>query len=77
MAGRVGNQPRITNRRNTQPGSAIDAVIATDWDGIDLIPAHLDLSNAESSGASDLVFRLDVAFDGLDLSPYEARDSRS
>jgi|SRR5271166_481524 len=56
----------------TQPGSAIDAVIATDWDGIDLIPAHLDLSNAESSGASDLVFRLDVAFDGLDLSPYDA-----
>jgi len=56
----------------TQPGSAIDAVIATDWDGIDLIPAHLDLSNAESSGASDLVFRLDVAFEGLDLSPYDA-----
>lgn len=56
----------------TQPGSAIDAVVATDWDGIDLIPAHLDLSNAESSGASDLVFRLDVAFEGLDLSAYDA-----
>ena len=46
--------------------------MATDWDGIDLIPSHLDLSNAESSGASDLVFRLDVAFEGLDLSPYDA-----
>ncbi len=50
----------------TEAGSAIDAVVATDWDGVDLIPSHLDLSNAESSGASDLVFRLDVAFEGLD-----------
>ncbi|MBS4728266.1 AAA family ATPase [Mycobacterium sp. SM1] len=56
----------------TQPGSAIEAVVVTDWDGIDLIPAHLDLSHAESSGASDLVFRLDVAFEGLDLSAYDA-----
>jgi cellulose biosynthesis protein BcsQ len=57
---------------HTETGAAVDAVIATGWDGIDLIPAHLDLSNAESSGASDLVFRLDVAFEGLDLSPYDA-----
>lgn len=56
----------------TEAGCAVDAVVATDWDGIDLIPSHLDLSNAESSGASDLVFRLDVAFEGLDLSPYDA-----
>lgn len=56
----------------TEAGSALDAVVATDWDGIDLIPSHLDLSNAESSGESDLVFRLDVAFEGLDLSPYDA-----
>jgi cellulose biosynthesis protein BcsQ len=56
----------------TEAGSAIDAVVATEWDGIDLIPAHLDLSNAESSGASDLVFRLDVAFEGLNFSPYDA-----
>lgn len=56
----------------TEPGSAIEAVVATEWAGIDLIPAHLDLSNAESSGASDLVFRLDVAFEGLDLSAYDA-----
>ncbi|MEB3052110.1 ParA family protein [Mycolicibacter sp. MYC123] len=56
----------------TEPGAAIDAVVATEWAGIDLIPAHLDLSNAESSGASDLVFRLDVAFEGLDLSAYDA-----
>lgn len=56
----------------TEAGSAIDAVVATNWEGIDLIPSHLDLSNAESSGASDLVFRLDVAFEGLDLSPYDA-----
>lgn len=56
----------------TEPGSAIDTVVATAWDGIDLIPSHLDLSNAESSGASDLVFRLDIAFEGLNLSPYDA-----
>ena len=56
----------------TEPGTAADAVVATGWDGIDLVPAHLDLANAESSGASDLVFRLDVAFEGLDLSPYDA-----
>ena len=57
---------------HTEAGSALDAVVATGWDGIDLIPAHLDLSNTESSGASDLAFRLDVAFEGLDLSAYEA-----
>lgn len=56
----------------TEAGSALEAVVATGWDGIDLVPAHLDLSNAESSGASDLVFRLDVAFEGLDLSAYDA-----
>lgn len=56
----------------TEAGCAVDAVVATQWDGIDLIPSHLNLSDAESSGASDLVFRLDVAFEGLDLSPYDA-----
>lgn len=54
------------------PGAAIDAVVATDWDGVDLIPAHLDLCNAESSGAADLVFRLDIAFEGVDLAAYDA-----
>lgn len=57
---------------HTAPGSALDAVVATDWDGIDLVPAHLNLSNSESSGASDLVFRLDIAFEGLDLTAYDA-----
>lgn len=56
----------------TAAASALDAVVATSWEGIDLVPSHLDLSNAESSGASDLVFRLDVAFEGLDLSAYDA-----
>lgn len=55
-----------------EAGSAVDAVVATDWDGIDLVPSHLNLSNAESSGASDLVFRLDVAFEGLNLDVYDA-----
>jgi chromosome partitioning protein len=46
--------------------------VITNWDGIDLIPSHLGLPNAESSGASDLVFRRDVAFGCLDLSPHDA-----
>lgn len=55
-----------------EAGSAVDAVVATDWEGIDLVPSHLHLAEAESSGASDLVFRLDVAFEGLDLTVYDA-----
>lgn len=54
------------------PGSAIDAIVATPWDGVDVIPSHLNLTEAGDSGASDLVFRLDIALEGLDLSPYDA-----
>ena len=54
----------------TQEGTAADAVIATEWDRVDLIPAHTSLANIEADGANDLIFRLDVAFEGIDLSPY-------
>lgn len=56
----------------TVEGGAAEAVIATEWDGVDLIPADEELGKIESDGSNDLVFRLDVAFEGLDLSPYDA-----
>ncbi|WP_299577428.1 AAA family ATPase [uncultured Williamsia sp.] len=54
----------------TQEGTAADAVMATEWDRVDLIPAHTSLANIEADGANDLIFRLDVAFEGIDLSDY-------
>ncbi|NKR53081.1 AAA family ATPase [Rhodococcus hoagii] len=56
----------------TAAGTAADAVIATPWEGVDLIPANEALANIESDGANDLIFRLDIAFEGLDLSAYDA-----
>lgn len=56
----------------TAAGAAADAVIATPWDRVDLIPSNEALANIESDGANDLIFRLDIAFEGLDLSPYDA-----
>lgn len=54
----------------TKEGTAGDAVVATPWDLVDLIPASVSLANIEADGANDLIFRLDVAFEGVDLSPY-------
>ncbi len=54
---------------STAEGSAADAVVATEWEGVDLIPADEELGKIESDGSNDLVFRLDIAFEGLDLSP--------
>ncbi|MGY5036516.1 ParA family protein [Streptomyces sp. 900116325] len=56
----------------TAAGTAADAVVATPWAHVDLIPANEALANIESDGANDLIFRLDIAFEGLDLSAYEA-----
>ncbi|MCY1659224.1 AAA family ATPase [Dietzia sp. SL131] len=56
----------------TAPGTAADAVIATPWDRVDLIPSDEALANIESDGSNDLIFRLDIAFEGLDLSAYTA-----
>jgi chromosome partitioning protein len=57
---------------STSPGAARDAVMSTPWDGVDLIPASVALSRIESDGSNDLIFRLDTAFEGLDLSDYAA-----
>lgn len=51
-------------------GKAIDAIVATEWDRVDLIPADDRLANIEADGSNDLIFRLDIAFEGIDLSPY-------
>lgn len=56
---------------NTATGTAVDAIVATPWDHVDLIPANEYLANIESDGANDLIFRLDIAFEGVDLSNYQ------
>ena len=48
----------------------VDAVMATPWDGVDLVPADVQLGNFESSGDPNLVFALANAVDAVDLSPY-------
>ena len=56
----------------TAAGTAAAAIVATPWDHVDLIPANEALANIESDGANDLIFRLDISFEGLDLSMYDA-----
>ncbi|MEU3476221.1 ParA family protein [Rhodococcus sp. NPDC006774] len=56
----------------TGEGAAADAVVATEWDRVDLIAATQSLANLEADGANDLIFRLDIALEGVDLSPYSA-----
>lgn len=51
-------------------GKAADAIVASSWDHVDLIPTTSDLANIESDGSNDLIFRLDIAFEGVDLSSY-------
>lgn len=55
----------------SRPGRAADAVIATPWDRVDLIPSEARLATAESDGSNDLIFRVDISLEGLDLSPYD------
>ncbi|MBB4138154.1 cellulose biosynthesis protein BcsQ [Gordonia humi] len=55
---------------STQTGRAAEAIVATEWDHVDLIPTDSQLANIESDGSNDLIFRLDIAFEGVDLSSY-------
>lgn len=55
----------------TKRGQAADAVISTRWAGVHLIPSDEALSKIETDGANDLVFRLDVAFEDVDLEDYD------
>ncbi|MBF6138253.1 ParA family protein [Nocardia otitidiscaviarum] len=67
-------QPTVTDLfdRNAAPGAAADVVVASAWDGVDIAPATRELANVEEAGDADLVWRLDTAFEGLDLSAYDA-----
>ena len=55
-----------------QEGTALEAVVETPWPGIDLLPGTLDLANRDLDGANDVIFRLREAFEGCDLSDYDA-----
>ena len=58
--------------RETREGVAAEVVVASPWDGVDIIPADDQLAAIEVDGSSDLVFRMQAAFEGLDISPYTA-----
>lgn len=58
--------------RDTRDGVAADVVVASPWEGVDIIPADDQLANVEADGSPDLVFRMLAAFDGLDTSAYDA-----
>ena len=67
------NQPTTYSlMAQNSPGAAADAVVATAWAGVDLIPSSTDLARIEADGSNDLIFRLLTAFEGLDLSGYAA-----
>jgi chromosome partitioning protein len=53
-------------------GVALEAVVETQWQGIDVIPATLDLANRDLDAASDVIYRLKAAFEGCDLTMYDA-----
>ncbi len=53
-------------------GTASQAIVATQWPGIDLIAATGDLANRDMDAASDAIFRLRASFEGCDLSAYDA-----
>ncbi|WP_324191758.1 ParA family protein [Nocardia cyriacigeorgica] len=55
-----------------QPGSLADVVVASAWDRVDIAPADEDLADLDESGNADLVWRLDAALEGVDLSAYRA-----
>ena len=55
-----------------QPGSLADVVVASGWDRVDIAPADEDLADLDESGNADMVWRLDAALDGVDLSAYRA-----
>ncbi|WP_051030215.1 ParA family protein [Nocardia takedensis] len=58
--------------RTAKPGALADVVVASAWDLVDIAPATRELAAVEEAGDADLVWRLDAAFDGVDLSAYDA-----
>lgn len=55
-----------------QDGTATEAIHRTKWDGVDVIPATLDLAQRDLDGAADVIFRLKASFEGCDFSDYDA-----
>ncbi|MGX1779430.1 ParA family protein [Nocardia brasiliensis] len=56
----------------SKPGGLVDVVVASKWERVDIAPATEDLADLDESGNADLVWRLDAAFEGVDLSAYVA-----
>lgn len=55
-----------------QESTASQAIVPTSWPGIDLIAATGDLATRDMDAASDAIYRLRAAFEGCDLSAYDA-----
>ncbi|MDE1674698.1 ParA family protein [Nocardia gipuzkoensis] len=67
-------QPTVASLFDTKarPGALVDVVVASAWDRVDVAPATEELAALDEAGNADLVWRLDAAFDGVDLSAYRA-----
>lgn len=66
------DQPTIADvfDSKARPGALADVVVASAWDRVDIAPATDDLADLDDSGNADMVWRLDAALDGVDLSGY-------
>ncbi|MGW4071372.1 ParA family protein [Nocardia grenadensis] len=65
-------QPTIKDVYDSKarPGCLADVVVASAWDRVDIAPADEDLADLDDSGNADMVWRLDAALEGVDLSAY-------
>lgn len=61
-----------------EPGAIVDAIYPTSWDGVDLVPAQLELDSRETDSAANATHRLRRAMRGLtgyDLVLIDCRPS--
>ena len=67
-------QPTIADVFDSKaaPGALTQVVVASAWDRVDIAPAADDLADLDESGNADMVWRLDAALEGVDLSAYRA-----
>lgn len=71
----VDGQPTVADLfdRSVREGALADVVVASEWERVDIAPAETDaLASVAESGHADIVWRLGTAFDGVDLSAYDA-----
>ncbi|BCN51921.1 chromosome partitioning protein ParA [Prescottella equi] len=57
---------------STTKGIAANCILSIAWDGVDIIGSDIRLASIESDGAPELTWRLDIAFEDVDLSMYDA-----